>query len=724
VEVIDNHVVDGGHTVPLYLTNVVGNAVLINPNTTTLTISETDGSLIVPAGAALMSESGPVNSVIDPGETVTLLLGLRNATGTNTVNLVATLLATNGVASPSEPQSYGLLATHGPSASRPFTFTASGTNGQTILATLQLRDGSTVLSNAQYSFTLGKVGNTFSNNTAIVINDLAPATPYPSVINVSNLSGLVTSTTVILTNLSHKVPREINALLVSPTGQKSYLMARCGSTFAINNVTLTFDDAATNSLPKGALITNGVYRPSSYADLTPNFLTNAPPPPYVTNLSAFTGTSPNGAWSLYVIDDIFMDAGSIANGWILNLAVTGPVAGAADVGLTMAASGATVVATSNLTYTLTVTNYGPSSASGIVVTDTLPPGAAVVGIPNAPAGTTVNTNVADVVTWSIGSLPKDATATLSLPVRVSVPAGVHSVINSATVTTATVDPNPDDDTASVETVVLSPTADLVLALVGAPNPVLQGDYLTYSLMISNGGPATATNVILVSKLPSEVTFVSADPARYTTSGQTITFTNLGNLGSTSNTVATIRVQATTAGTITSFASCSSGITDPFKANNLASVKTIVQPLPIMTIVRVTGGLAISWPAEAGNYALESTTDLRPPAVWALVTDAVPALVGGQMTVIVPIGPGNQFFRLRETSVPYLPLSVTRSGADVIIAWPINSWNCTLESATDLRPPVTWSPVTSPPPQVSRGKNTVTLPIGNGSKMFRLRAQQP
>jgi uncharacterized repeat protein (TIGR01451 family) len=276
----------------------------------------------------------------------------------------------------------------------------------------------------------------------------------------------------------------------------------------------------------------------------------------------------------------------------------------------------------------------------------------------------------------------------------------------------------------VETDVLPATADLVLALVGAPNPVLQGNYLTYALTISNSGPATATNVTLVCKLPPEVTFISADRAGYTTNGQTITFTNLGNLGSTSNTSTTILVQPTKAGTITTLASCSSGITDPFKANNLASVKTIVQPLPIMTIVRVSGGLAISWPAEAGNYALESTTDLRPPAVWTLVTDAVPALIGGQMTVIVPIGPANRFFRLRGTTVPYLPLSVTRSGADVIIAWPVNPWNCTLESATDLRSPVTWSPVTSPPPQVNGGKNTVTLPIGNGSKMFRLRAQQP
>lgn len=643
VAVIDNHIIDGGHTVPLYLTNLVGNAILVNPKETTLTISETDGSLIVPAGAALISESGPVNGVIDPGETVTLLLGLRNATGTNTANLTATLLATNGIANPipSGPQSYGSLIAHGPSASRPFTFTASGTNGQTIFATLQLRDGGIVLSNAQFAFALGKIGNTYSNNTPIVINDIAPATPYPSVINVSNLQGLVTSATVVLTNLSHAYPRDIDALLVSPTGQKTYLMAHAGSSFSIDNVTLTFDDAATNSLPQLAPITNGTYRPTSWATLTPTFPTNAPPPPYITNLSAFNGTSPNGPWSLYVIDDHYLDSGTIADGWILNLTVTGPVPGATDVGLAMAPLTNTVIATSNVTYTLTVTNYGPSGASGVVVTDTLPPGAVLAGVPIVPAGTTVNTNTAGLVTWSVGSLAKDATAALSLLVQVNGQAGVSlTVTNSATVTTATTDPNPDDNSASTVTTVLPPTADLVLALVGPSSTVLLGDNLTYTITISNRGPATATGVVAVDTLPPS--FVPMASINYTVAGRVVTFTNLVDLGSGKATTNTITVRPTVAGTFTNTASCSSAITDPHKSDNSASVKTIVQAL---TVSRVPGGLEISWPADAGNLSLESTTNLSPPVSWTVVTSPAPILVGGQMTVIVPIGPGDRFLRL-------------------------------------------------------------------------------
>ena len=65
----------------------------------------------------LTSESGPVNNVIDTNETVTLLLGLRNSVGQPTANLVATLLATNGVTPITTSQNYGVLVPGGPSAS-------------------------------------------------------------------------------------------------------------------------------------------------------------------------------------------------------------------------------------------------------------------------------------------------------------------------------------------------------------------------------------------------------------------------------------------------------------------------------------------------------------------------------------------------------------------------------------------------------------------------------
>ena len=327
VPVIDDGVLNGDVSVPLSLGNLVGNAVFVNPSAATLTIVETDGSLIIPAGSALISESGPVNGVIDPGETVTLLFALRDSTGTNTGNLVATLLATNGITKPSAPQPYGALAVHGPSVSRPFSFTASGVNGQTISATFQLQDGAVNRGLAIFTFTLGQSAASFANPSAIIINDsplagtAGLATPYPSVININGLAGLVSKATVTLSNLNHTWPGDIDALLVSPTGQKSFLMAKCGGSNELNNVTLTFDDAAASILPRSGQIVSGTNRPTSYAVATPPFPPGlTPPQPYSTNLSVFNGNNPNGAWSLYVIDDTPGNDGVISNGWSLNLA--------------------------------------------------------------------------------------------------------------------------------------------------------------------------------------------------------------------------------------------------------------------------------------------------------------------------------------------------------------------------------------------------------------------
>lgn len=733
VPVIDNGVVDGDTTVLLSLANPVGNAVLVNPSAATLTVLEVDGSLIVPAGNALVSESGPVNGLIDPGETVSLFFGLRNSIGLPTTNLVATLKATNGVTNSSggltlglAPENqYGALVARGPSVSRPFTFVASGTNGQTINATFDLKDGGTNLGQAVFNFRLGTTTSGFTNGAAIVINDETTATPYPSMISVSGLNGVVAKATVTFTNLSHRSPQDIHSLLVSPTGRKSYLMSKSGGFDAVNNVTLTFDDAATNRLPRNQII-SGAYRPTAYAPATPQFPVPAPPAPYQTNLAVFNGSDPNGDWSLYVIDDLYMYGGMISNGWNLNLTITGPILASADVGLTMTVLTPTnppYIATSNLTFKLVVANYGPSTATNIVVTNLLPAG--VEYVTNRTTLGSASVDTAGLVTWTNFSLGKDASASLELEVR---PFAAGTITNAAAVTIGTPDPNPDDDHAAVEVTVVAPTADLVLLDLAGPPPIRLGDTLTYTITITNRGPATATGVTAVIQLPPSVTFISAtniSPANagYTLAGQVVTFTNLGRLACPENPKKLeIRVRPTVAGTLTTTASCSSGVTDPLKANNSKTIKTVVEL--VLTVRRDGGSLVISWPTNAGYYLLESTTNLHPPVVWTPVTDVVPKLVGDRWIVTVPTGPGNRFFRLRSSEVPWLPLGVSRAGTSLIFTWPINSWNAKLESATDLRQPVGWTPITSPPAAVVDGQNRLVLSMGSGRKFFRLHGTAP
>ena len=261
VGVNDDNVVNGDKTVLLSLSNPHGTAVLVNPSASVLTIVETDGSLILPAGTAFISESGIQNQSIDPGETVSIQFAFRNAAGTNTANMLATLLATNGVSNPSTAQNYGVLVTHGPAASRPFTFTANATNGQKIAVTFQLNDGPDNLGQAVFNFIVGQTTTFYSNTATIFIRDATNALPYPSTINVSDLIGTVAKATVMVTNLSHTWPRDIDILLESPAQQKTYLMAKTGASFAVNNVTITFDDDSASFLPQSTQLQSGTNHP-------------------------------------------------------------------------------------------------------------------------------------------------------------------------------------------------------------------------------------------------------------------------------------------------------------------------------------------------------------------------------------------------------------------------------------------------------------------------------
>jgi uncharacterized delta-60 repeat protein len=276
VPVVDTTMVQPDKTVLLQLSNPT-NGILIAPYAATLTIHDTSGSLVVPAGSAFAPGGDPNNNgLIDPGENVALLFALRASGGTNVTSLNATLLATNGITSPSGAQNYGTLTVGGPSVSRPFSFTASGTNSQTIAATFKLQSGANNLGTAVFTYTLGMWTNTFSNTNIIFINDDTIASPYPSAINVSNIGGTVIKATITLTNLSHTSPADIDALLVSPAPgtqqpflQDTLIMGHAGGGNAINNVTLTFDDAASNSLPHFGLITSGTNKPTAYLPVPP-----------------------------------------------------------------------------------------------------------------------------------------------------------------------------------------------------------------------------------------------------------------------------------------------------------------------------------------------------------------------------------------------------------------------------------------------------------------------
>ena len=134
--------------------------------TTFIWVRLTPVAVLENAGTNLTAESCTINNTVEPGETVTMNIALRNTGSRNTTNLTATLLSTGGVTNPSAAQNYGALATNGASVSRPFTFTAAPnlTCGGTITLTLQLQDGTENLGIVQINLTTGARRIAFQEN--------------------------------------------------------------------------------------------------------------------------------------------------------------------------------------------------------------------------------------------------------------------------------------------------------------------------------------------------------------------------------------------------------------------------------------------------------------------------------------------------------------------------------------------------------------------------------
>jgi len=123
---------------------------------------------------------------------------------------------------------------------------------------------------------------------------------------------------VTLYDLYHQVPDNLDVLLVGPQGQKFVLMGDAGDSFAIDPsapVTLMFIDSAGQVLPNSAMLTSGMFEPTTWESPVTDFPAPAPPGPYNEPGSAIGGTGPqtlngtfgfsnsNGVWSLYVRDD-------------------------------------------------------------------------------------------------------------------------------------------------------------------------------------------------------------------------------------------------------------------------------------------------------------------------------------------------------------------------------------------------------------------------------------
>ncbi len=257
--------------------------------------------------------------------------------------------------------------------------------------------------------------------------------------------------------------------------------------------------------------------------------------------------------------------------------VSNPLSPRIDLAIEKSDSQDPVEAGTAFSYTLDIINNGPSHATGVVITDTLP----ATGVTFVGASPFPHSNDGRTLTFEIGDLARGATASVTINVLVDEDF-VGTLINEASVRgneqEITLANNEDIEPTLVNP---PPPIDLEIDKTDSRDPVEPGSTFSYTLDIKNNGPADATGVVITDTLPvTGVTYVGASLPPDTNDGRVLTF-NIGDLdvNETASVTIEVRVDDDFTGTLLNEASVRGNETEVTLANNQDVEPTIVELQP-------------------------------------------------------------------------------------------------------------------------------------------------
>jgi uncharacterized repeat protein (TIGR01451 family)/fimbrial isopeptide formation D2 family protein len=391
---------------------------------------------------------------------------------------------------------------------------------------------------------------------------------------------------------------------------------------------------------------------------------------------------------------------------------TATVTASADLAISKTVSSASFVAGQSVSYSLAVTNLGPSAAAGpVVVNDPLPAGTTFVSASGAgwtcdsiapgTVGATLHCTLPGPVL--VGTPPAAITVTIGLP-----SSQTADVTNTATVSSPTPDPVPGNNSSTVTT---TPTtsADLSIVKHHLTNPFVAGKPVVYQLDVHNAGPSDAAGVQVHDTLPAGLSYQSFSSAdanwNCSAAGGTVTCTYTGTLttGTTSSISLTVLLASNFTGSAVNTATVSATTPDPVPGNNSSTDNSSTNEVADLSIVKTHTGTN----ATAGSGL---TFHLA-------VHNAGPSDAAGPVTVSDPLPAGLTYGSATGTGWSCSYTSATRlvscdlaaglaSGADA----PVIDVATTVDSDVLPSTITNTATVTSPTTDPNQDNNTSSDPV--------------
>jgi uncharacterized repeat protein (TIGR01451 family) len=255
-----------------------------------------------------------------------------------------------------------------------------------------------------------------------------------------------------------------------------------------------------------------------------------------------------------------------------------PIEGRSNIAITKAASAATVSPGGQVMYTLVVRNNGPSDDPGVLVSDPLNAGLALVSA-QPSQGTCTTTN--NVVACDLGALRDGGSAQVLVTANVTATSGC--IPNTARVQGSHEDPNADNNQASAQVCVeppVDPRFDLAVSKRASSGRVVVGQRVTYTIVVTNNGPDAAPNAKITDTFNKPATLVSVSTPQGTCTERIPITCELGTIAARASVRITVVIKPRVSGRARNAASATGDGTDTTPDNNIDTVDKTVRKVPL------------------------------------------------------------------------------------------------------------------------------------------------